>query len=311
MNDDSRDVVAYQGAPGAFSEAAALAMCGADARLQPCRTLEAVFGAVAGGAAATGVVPIENSLAGAVPGCADLLERCSVRIVAERTDRIEHALVAPAGVALRDVRRVFSHPVAIAQCEAFFVAHPHLAPVPAFDTAGAVAEVMRHGAADAAAIASARAADLYGGVVLAAGIQDSADNATRFLRIEAGFFDGVFSAGRKTALVCRLRNAPGALARALDPFARRGLNLTRIESRPLRECPFEYQFHLDIAASVDPDSLQAAIDDLNAQATSVRLLGHYPETAVAVGASAPFPQAAADPDDRDADEQPRARREGY
>jgi prephenate dehydratase len=214
-------------------------------------------------------------------------------------------------VALRDVRRVFSHPVAIAQCEAFFVAHPHLAPVPAFDTAGAVAEVMRHGAADAAAIASARAADLYGGVVLAAGIQDSADNATRFLRIEAGFFDGVFSAGRKTALVCRLRNAPGALARALDPFARRGLNLTRIESRPLRECPFEYQFHLDIAASVDPDALQAAIDDLNAQATSVRLLGHYPETAVAVGASAPFPQAAADPDDRDADEQPRARREGY
>ena len=275
MSDGRGDVVAYQGAPGAFSEAAALAMCGAGSRLQPCRTLEQVFRAVAGHDAQAGVVPIENSLAGPVPGCADLLERSAVHIVAERADRIEHALVAPAGAALRDVRRVLSHPVAIAQCEAFFLAHPHLVPVPAFDTAGAVEEVMRSGAADAAAIASARAAALYGGTVLAAAIQDRSDNVTRFLCIAPGEWSGTWGAGHKTTLVCRLQNMPGALVHALEPFARRGLNLTRIESRPVRECPFEYLFHLDVAATDDPAALENALRDLRARAATVRVLGHY------------------------------------
>ena len=267
--------VAYQGAPGAFSEDAACALAGAGARLRPCRTLEDAFAAVTQGHAHAAVVPIENSLAGPVPGCADLLARADVHIVAEHVERIVHALVAPAGVTLPDVRRVLSHPVAIAQCEDFFRRHPHLTPIPAFDTAGAAADVMRRGDRDAAAIASARAAAVYGGVVLADAIQDRADNVTRFLRIEAGRFGGELREGRKTAVVCRLTNAPGALWGALEPFAARGLNLTRIESRPVRERPFEYLFHLDVAPGDEPGVLAQALADLAALAVSMRVIGHY------------------------------------
>jgi prephenate dehydratase len=273
---DVNGVVAYQGAPGAFSEDAALALSHPGARLQPCRTLEDVFAALASGQAAAAVVPIENSLAGPVPGCADLLDRADAHIVAERVDRIVHALVAPAGVAMRAVRRVLSHPVAIAQCEGFFRRHPEITPVPAFDTAGAVADVLRRGDPDAAAIASRRAAAVYGGLVLAEAIQDRADNFTRFLRIEPGHYAGPLGPGRKTSLVCRTANTPGSLLRALEPFAARGLNLSRIESRPIRDCPFEYLFHLDIAPSEAPGALDGALADLASRAVSMRVLGHYP-----------------------------------
>jgi prephenate dehydratase len=276
MDDRSPDEAAYQGAPGAFSEDAAIALAGPGARLRPCRTLEHVFAAVEAGDAATGVVPIENTLAGPVPGCADLLARADVHIVAERIDRIVHALVAPAGVALADVRRVLSHPVAIAQCEGFFRTHPQIVPVPAFDTAGAVADLLRGGARDAAAIASARAAAVYGGVVLAHAVQDREDNFTRFLRIARGACPVAFAPGRKTTLVCRLANRPGSLLRALEPFASRGLNLTRIESRPIRDCPFEYLFHLDVAPADAPAALAAALEDLSGRAVAVRVIGHYP-----------------------------------
>ena len=276
MSEQSGTVVAYQGAPGAFSEDAAVALSGGGAHLRPCRTLEDVFDALACGAAAAGVVPIENTLAGPVPGCADLLDRRDVHIVAERVDRIVHALVAPAGATIDGVRRVLSHPVAIAQCEAFFRGHPQLAPVPAFDTAGAVAEIIRRGERDAAAIASRRAATVYGGVVIADAIQDSADNFTRFLRIAPGSFDGDFGPGRKTSVVCRLPNVPGALLRALEPFAARALNLTRIESRPIRDRPFEYLFHLDIAPTETPAALGDALGELSSRAAATRVLGHYP-----------------------------------
>ena len=267
--------IAYQGAPGAFSEDAARALSGPEARLCPCRTLEEVFEALAAGHVDAAVVPIENTLAGPVPGCADLLERADAHIVAERVDRIVHALVAPASVTFSAVRRVLSHPVAIAQCEGFFRRHTQLAAVPAFDTAGAVAEIMRRGEPDAAAIASTRAAGVYGGVVLADAIQDCADNFTRFLKVERGSDPGPLRPHRKTTLVCRLANRPGALLHALEPFASRGLNLTRIESRPVRDCPFEYLFHLDIAPAPEPDELGHALVDLTARAVSMRVLGHY------------------------------------
>ena len=269
------EVIAYQGAPGAFSESAARALSVPDARLEPRRTLEDVFDAIARGQVTGGVVPIENTLAGPVPGCADLLDRADVHITAERVDRIVHALIAPAGVAIADVRRVLSHPVAIAQCEGFFRRHPQMTAVPAFDTAGAVEEILRAGARDTAAIASARAAVVYGGVVIADGVQDRADNFTRFLRIEPGPHGGPFVRDRKTSLVCRLSNTPGSLLRALEPFAIRALNLTRIESRPVRDCPFEYLFHLDIASADAPKALEEAVADLRSRALSMRVLGHY------------------------------------
>jgi prephenate dehydratase len=267
---------AYQGAPGAFSEEAARAWLGDAARLLPCPTLDEAFAAVADGRAERAVVPIENTLAGAVPGCADLLVRHDVHVVGERVLPIVHALIAPAGVGLTDVRKVLSHPVALAQCERFFRDRPHLEAVPVFDTAGAVAEVVRGVCRDAAAIAARRAATVYGAAVLADGIQDRTDNATRFLLVARGSGEPVWRRGHKTGLICVLQNEPGALAHALEPFATLGLNLTRIESRPTRETPFEYAFHLDLAPVDDPARLAQAVARLRAKARWLRVLGHYP-----------------------------------
>jgi prephenate dehydratase len=180
-----RQACAYQGVPGAFSEDAALALVGPTASLAPCPTLADVFEALAAGRVRRAVVPIENTLAGRVPGCADLLARHGVRVVAEREHHITQALVAPPGVSLRTIRRVLSHPVAIAQCQRFLWTHPAVRPVPVFDTAGAVAEIVRAGWTDAGAIASRRAAAVSGAVVLIDDIQDRPDNFTRFLLIEA------------------------------------------------------------------------------------------------------------------------------
>jgi prephenate dehydratase len=267
--------VGYQGAPGAFSEDAARALVASPARLEPLETLDAVFDALDTARVDTAVVPIENTLAGAVPGCADLLVRHGVHIVAERVQRIEHALIAPPGRPLAAIRRVLSHPVAIAQCEGFFRAHRGMAAVPVFDTAGAVARVMQDESDDSAAIASRRAAEVYGGVVLADGIQDSADNFTRFLRVDPGPTPPGWRAGHKTSLFCVLPNEPGSLVRALQSLSSRGLNLSRIESRPIRERPFEYGFHIDVGPAPDLDALAAAIDDLASRCRQLQVLGHY------------------------------------
>jgi prephenate dehydratase len=266
---------AYQGVPGAFSEDAAMALLGAGARLYPCDTLETVFTAVLAGRARAAVVPIENTLAGAVPGCVDLLAAHPVHIVAEHVQPIVHALIAPPGVASADVRRVLSHPVALAQCERFFRERPEIQPVPVFDTAGAVAEVIRQAAPDAAAIAGRRAAEVYGGVVLADGIQDRRDNATRFLLLEPGAAPTVCPPGGKTSLYFVLANQPGALLRAIAPFASRGLNLSRIESRPLRDRPFEYAFFVDVGPTEDPRRLGEALREAATAAAKLRVLGHY------------------------------------
>jgi prephenate dehydratase len=267
---------AYQGAAGAFSEEAARAFFGPAATLTPQPTLADVFDALVEGRARHAVVPVENTLAGPVPGYLDLVERHPVRILAERVQPISHALIVMPGVEASAVRRVLSHPVALAQCERFLRAHPGMTPVPVFDTAGAVAEVVRLGVTDAAAIASRRAADLYGATVLAEAIQDEADNFTRFAVLARGMDDTVLREGCKTSLVCVLRNEPGALARALQPFAERGVNLCRIESRPIPERPFEYRFYLDLSPVPEVNDLRAALMCLGSCASSLRILGHYP-----------------------------------
>jgi prephenate dehydratase len=269
---------AYQGVPGAFSEEAARLLLGEGPSLRPCATLTDVFAALDTGAVDAVVVPVENSLAGAVPGCADLIARHPVHIVAERRQPIAHALMAPPGVELSSVRRVRSHPVALAQCAAFFRQHPTLQPIAAFDTAGAVADLMASGARDEAAIASRRAAALYGAALLAEDIQDRADNVTRFLHIEPGPVPTSPQAGHKTSVVCVLRHEPGSLHRALGVFASRGLNLTRIESYPIADRPFEYGFVLDIGPTSMPHFLEDALADLERRSRQFRLLGHYAES---------------------------------
>jgi len=172
--------VAYQGAPGAFSEDAARHLCGAGATLRPCRTLEDVFRALARGDAAAAVIPVENSIAGDVPGCRALVAQHHVRIRQTVALPVIHALVASSPMPVDEVREVHSHPMALAQCRRFLSAHPLMLTVPAFDTSGALAELMNRAPGTAAAIASRRAAARWGGVVLQDGIQDRVDNRTEF-----------------------------------------------------------------------------------------------------------------------------------
>ncbi len=172
---------AYQGAPGAFSEEAALAVIPEATRLLPCRTFVEVFDALDEGRALHAVVPVENSLAGPVEAVADLLAERDVTIVGEITLRIAQTLIGPVGATLETIRRVRSHPVALKQCVRFFERNPHLEALEDFDTAGAVESVVRKGSPVEAAIGPRRAAAVYGGTVLLEEIQDAADNRTRFL----------------------------------------------------------------------------------------------------------------------------------
>ena len=176
-------VAAYQGMPGAFSEEAARIMLGSSASLLPCRTLDDVFAAIADGRAHSAVVPVSNSIAGDVPRCRALIARHALQVVSAYELPIAQALLASSGTRLSSVRRVFSHPVALAQCRAFLEAHPAMTPVITFDTAGAVADVVERGRSDEAAIGSVRAAQVWGATVLARDIQDRADNRTRFVHV--------------------------------------------------------------------------------------------------------------------------------
>jgi prephenate dehydratase len=270
---------AYQGTRGSNSEDACLDLLSPSANLLPRTTLEDVFKAVMSGEARYGVVPVENTLAGTVPGLHDLLFKNDVKIIGETVRHILFAVIAPPGVALTDVRKALSHPVALAQCETFFRQHPQIQPVPVYDTAGAVEIVMKEGARDAAAVATRRAATVYGGQVLAEAIQDHMENYTRFLLITPSSSPGLepkSSAEYKTTLVFSVGNMPGALYHSLRPFAERRIDLAKIESRPLRGSPFEYLFYLDLIGRADTSPISEAVAELRAQAKSVRVLGTYP-----------------------------------
>jgi len=270
--------VAIQGEAGSFSHAAALALFGPALELLPCASFAELFQAVETGTAARGLVPIENSLAGSVHENYDLLNAHPLHVVGETFLRIRHCLIARPGTALEEIRRVASHPVALAQCRRFFVTHPDIEAVPAYDTAGSVRSLMEGNAVADAAIASALAARLYGAAVIAADLEDHAENYTRFL-VVAGDPTDVRGA-TKTLLLVTLDNAPGALHRALGVFAARGLDLSKIESRPLPGRPWEYLFYLDVLATSRP-TLAEALDELRGFAASLRVLGSFTPTPLA------------------------------
>ena len=267
---------AYQGVPGAFGEEAARALVGDDATLLACPRFAEVFAAVAARRARVGVVPIENTLVGSVHESYDLLGKHDLRIVGETVLRIAHALIAPPGVELAAVRRVYSHPVALGQCEELFRRRPELEPVAAFNTAGAVQEVLASGARDAAAIAARRAAAVYGGVVLLDGVEDHPQNFTRFILLGRDDARADLGAGPyKTALVFGLPHRPGALAAVLAAFAARAIDLSKIESRPIAGKPFEYAFYVDVRGDADALPLAEALVAARALTTSLRVLGTW------------------------------------
>jgi len=267
-------VVAIQGERGAFSNQAALEILGASIELLPRPTFDLLFEAVLSGAADRAVVPIENSLAGSIHENYDRLRAHPLHIIAETQLRIVHCLIGKPGAKIEDIVRVSSHPVALAQCRKFFADRPHVEAVAAYDTAGSVLDLMRDGSPKHAAIASSLAAGTYGGVVLQEGIEDDPQNYTRFLILARE--PGPIETATKTSIVFTLQNAPGALHKALGAFANRGVDLSKIESRPLRGRPWEYEFHLDVMG--DPrGEAGKAIEDLRAMSKEFRLLGSYPE----------------------------------
>jgi prephenate dehydratase len=269
--------VAFQGEPGAFSEAAAVQLLGTQITTVPRPTFDAVFRAIADGAADALLVPVENSLAGSVVRVYDLLLQNALTITAETILPIELHLIAGGGATLANIRTVSSHPMALAQCELFFAAHPGYKRVPAEDTAGSVREVLARADTTSAAIAGRRAADHYRGVILAEHIQDNTENFTRFVLLrpaaDAARELSVADA-RKMSIAMRIAHRPGALLASLEPFARHGINLRKIESRPIHGQPWAYQFVLEIEAD-QPERLDDALAEVRKVTSDLRVMGLY------------------------------------
>jgi prephenate dehydratase len=268
--------VAFQGEAGAFSEAAAIQLLGGAITTVPRATFDAAFGAIDAGAADALLAPVENSLAGSVVRVFDLLLESRLAIVAETILPIEMQLIAAPGASLADIRSVASHPMALAQCERFFAAHPQWKRVPAEDTAGSVREALSRGDKSCAAIAGRRAAEHYKGVILAESIQDNAENFTRFVLLvpEKEAVAWLSPDARKISLAMRLAHRPGALLASLEPFARHGVNLLKIESRPIHGRPWEYQFFIDVEAS-EVARLDQALSEVRGATSELRVLGRY------------------------------------
>ena len=272
--------VAYQGERGAFSERAARRLMGEEVETIPCPSFEEMFDSVGRDEADCCVAPIENSLAGSIHRNYDLLLQSKLTIAGETNLRIVHNLIAPPNVELGELRRVYSHPVALAQCTQFLRTNRTMEATAVHDTAGAVRLVMDRGRRDEAAIASDDAAQIYGGRILARGIEDNAQNYTRFLLLKHSERMLPMSPAEprrwKTSIVFRVANKPGSLFRALGTFALFDIDLAKIESRPVEGRPWEYAFYLDLVGRSDEPVIARALSNLGEMAETVTMLGSYP-----------------------------------
>lgn len=275
-NQNAVSRIAIQGELGSNSHMAALAMLAGrpPCDIVPCALSAEVFERILAGDVDRAVLPIENSLHGSVAEHYDLLLQQPVTIVAESLLRIRHNVIAAPGVKLEEIRRVMSHPVALSQCRRWLAAHPHIEAVPFYDTAGSVKHLMREGLRDAAGIAPELAAQEYGAEIVVAGVEDHAENYTRFYELVAAQAADPVVDADKLAVAFSVEHRPGTLMLALEEFRRAGLNLTRIESRPVPGKPWEYVFFVDVRfetlAQVD-----AAMAGLRGCCEMVKELGRY------------------------------------
>lgn len=265
--------VAFQGEPGAYSEQAVFNHFG-DVEAVPCESFEEMFDAVVTGKSDLLLAPIENSLAGSIHQNYDLLLRHDLYIVGEYLLRVRHCLIANPGVKKKDIKKAISHPQALGQCAAYLRNHG-IQPEQAYDTAGSVKLLKTSGQKDAAAIASKRAAEIYGMQILEEGIEDNPENYTRFLAV--GREPVAPKDEAKTSIVFTLKNQPGSLFKAMSVFALRDIDLTKIESRPLQGKPWEYLFYIDFIGSVHDEISKRALDHLGEYALTLRVLGSYPK----------------------------------
>jgi prephenate dehydratase len=268
--------VAIQGELGSNSHMATVEMMGNQNGLEivPCTVSAQVLAKVVAGEVDCAVLPIENSLHGSVAEHYDLLLELPVRIDGESLLRIRHNVIAMPGVKLESVRRVMSHPVALSQCRRFLAEHPEFEVVPFYDTAGSVKHVMAAGLGDVAGIAPELAAKVYGAAVLVAGVEDHAENYTRFhlLRRE-GVAEEVVAAD-KMSLAFAIEHRPGTLVAALQRLADAGVNLTKIESRPVPGSPWEYVFYVDVRFDT-AEKAETALTTLREHCRMVKVLGRY------------------------------------
>jgi prephenate dehydratase len=265
--------VAFQGERGAYSEIAARAFFGENIRLLPCESFDLVFKKVESRKVESGVVPIENSLAGSIHQNYDLLLKHRLQIVGELNLPVVHNLIANPGARLSSIRKILSHPQALMQCQNNTAKLRGVKIVPAYDTAGSVKKIKEEKLLDAAAIASELAARIYGMEILRRKIQDNPENFTRFiiLRRKAPPPSGA----NKTSIVFSVKNIPGALFRSLSVFALRDVDLYKIESRPLHGKPWEYFFYIDFAGSITDRNCRNALAHLEEIATFMKVLGSY------------------------------------
>jgi chorismate mutase/prephenate dehydratase len=266
--------VAFQGEPGAFSEQAAVEFFGRSASTYPNETFDSVFTSVTEDRTRFGIVPVENSSEGSISRVYDLFLDYDVNVTGETALRIVHCLIAAPGVTLGDIKRVYSHPQALGQCHTF-LSHLGVELIPTYDTAGSVKQLKEQGCREAAAVASVRAAELYGMNILAKGIEDSENNYTRFFILSKKTMS---PSGRdKTSIVFSVKHEPGHLFEALKVMSDRGVNLTKIESRPTRQKPWDYNFYLDFEGHQDEPHFAEALEAMSQHCVFLRVLGSYPK----------------------------------
>ncbi len=268
--------IAFQGEPGAYSHEAILAHWGQGHKITPSKTFKEVFERTTSGEADCGFLPLENSLTGSIHEVYDLLLEYPLFIIGEAFLKIEHALLGLPGSRMEQIEHIYSHPQALWQCETFLEtveAQRHAF----YDTAGAARWVAEQKDPRNAAIAGRLTARLYGLVVLKESIATSKENTTRFIAIARNQLSSCPQGACKTSVVIELPHEPGALHRALEPFAKRGINLTKLESRPLRTENWQYRFYLDFEGYQDDSPIQRALEELKEHVVHLRVLGSYPQ----------------------------------
>lgn len=269
--------IAIQGEPGSFSHEAALGLV-ADGVIVPCSLSADVFKALSDESVDAAVIPIENSLAGSVLEHFDLLLQHNVKVVRESLLRIRHNLIAISGATVGDIDRVFSHPVALAQCRRFLAEHPRMESFAFYDTAGSVKQLVELRDKHAAAIASEAAAHFYGAEILRSGIEDNPENYTRFFLVRRTPEAVTDPDANKISLAFSVENRPGSLVAALNELSAMGTNLTKIESRPVHGTPWEYVFYVDCQIQSLAEGVKA-MEALKPHCAMVKELGTYREAA--------------------------------